>query len=232
MNIFIARCFYGMIFFGHCFAYSAEVLSIDRKHLIGHPLSLSSQVKIYISDHELTLMRWSLAQKIDDVIQNFSRQVPEDTLVWSDGLVMHMLWSSTDYSHVLALRPESDECVMVTLSSMRLKPLVSNGSIKSFFSNPRVAATLMLDVKDHSEDVISSTMIFSSEQSIPHLYKVLRQILSLENWSVNDDFKKILSRSHPRTIQARLLRKVVNMDLIDYLGKTFIYVHTSEGDRR
>jgi hypothetical protein len=221
-----------MIFFGHCFAYSAEVLSIDRKHLIGHPLSLSSQVKIYISDHELTLMRWSLAQKIDDVIQNFSRQVPEDTLVWSDGLVMHMLWSSTDYSHVLALRPESDECVMVTLSSMRLKPLVSNGSIKSLFSNPRVAATLMLDVKDHSEDVMSSTMIFSSEQSIPHLYKVLRQILSLENWSVNDDFEKILSRSHPRTIQARLLRKVVNMDLIDYLGKTFIYVHTSEGDRR
>ncbi len=232
MIMFIARCFYGIIFFGHCFAYSAEALNIGRQHLNGHPLSLSSQNKIYLSDHEFTLTRWSLAQKIDDVIQNFSRQVPEDTFAWSDGLVMHMLWTSAEYSYVLALRPESDGHVTAILSSMRLKPLVSDRSIKSLFSNPRLAATLMLDVKDVSEGVASSIMIFSSGQSIPFLYKALRQIFSFENWSVNDESEKNLSRSHPRKIQARLRLTAVNMELIDYLGKTFIYVNTSEGDRR
>ena len=232
MNMFIARFFYGMIFFGHCFAYSAEVLSIARQHLLGPPHSLSSQHKIYLSDHELTLTRWSLAQQLDDVIQHFSRQVPEDTLAWSDGLVMQMLWTSAEHSHVLALRPESDERVTVILSSMRLKPLVSTGSIKSLFSNPRLAATLMLDVKDISEDVASSTMIFSSGQSIPFLYQALRDILSLEHWSVSEDFKNVLTRSHSQKIQARLRRTVMNIDLIDHLGKTFIYVQTSEGDPR
>lgn len=232
MNMFIARIFYGMIFFGHYFAYSAEVLSIARQHLLGPPHSLSSQHKIYLSDHELTLTRWSLAQQLGDVIQHFSRQVPEDTLAWSDGLVMQMLWTSAEHSHVLALRPESDERVTVILSSMRLKPLVSTGLIKSLFSNPRLAATLMLDVKDVSEGVASSIMIFSSGQSIPFLYKALRQIFSFENWSVNDESEKNLSRSHPRKIQARLRLTAVNMELIDYLGKTFIYVNTSEGDRR
>lgn len=230
--MFMARCFYSMMLLGHCFADGAEALRIDREHLIGNPLSLSSHHKLYISDHELTLTRWSLSQTIDEVIQSISRQVPEDTLAWSDGLVMHMLWTSSEHSHVLALRPESDGRVTAILSSLRLKPLVSTGSIKSLFSNPRLAATLMLDVKDHSEDVASSTMIFSSGQSIPFLYQALRQIFSLEHGSVTEDPKKFLSRSYPRKIQARLRGTVVNMDLIDHLGKTFIYVHTSEGDRR
>ncbi len=232
MNMFITRCLYSMIFFGYFFAYGVEAMSIDRHHLIGSPFSLSSQNKIYISDHELTLTRWRLAQPIDDVIQNFSRQVPDDTLAWSDGLVMHMLWISAEHSHLLALRPESDAHVMAMLSSMRLKPLVSTESIKSLFSKSRLAASLMLDVKDLSEDVASSTMIFSSGQSIPFLYQALRQMFSLENWSLTEDSENILSSSHPRKIQARLRRTVVNMDLIEHLGKTFIYVHTYEGDRR
>ncbi len=232
MKIIMARCFYSMIFIGHYFAYGAEAMRIDRQHLIGNPLSQSSQNKIYISDHELTLTRWSLAQSVDEVIHNISRQVPEDTLAWSDGLVMHMLWTSTEHSHVLALRPESDGRVTAMLSSMRLKPSVTTGSIKSLFSNPRLAATLMLDVKDHSEDVASSTVIFSSGQSIPFLYNALRQVFRLESGSVTEDVEKIFSRSHPRKIQARHRGTKVNIDLIDHLGKRFIYVHLSEGDRR
>ena len=232
MKMFMARCFFNMIFIGHCFAYGTEAMRIDRQHLIGNPLSLASQHKIYITDHELTVTRWSLEQPIDDVIQNFSRQVPEDTLAWSDGLVMHMLWISAEHSHLLALRLENDARVTAMLSSLRLKPIVSTGSIKSLFSNPRLAATLMLDVKDLSEDVASSTMIFTSGQSIPFLYKALRQVLSLEHWFVTEESEKTLTRSHSRKIHARSSRTVMNMDLIDHLGKTFIYVHTSEGDRR
>ena len=232
MKIFMARCFYSLMCIGHCFAYGAEAMRIDRQHLIGHPLSLSSHNKLYISDHELTVTRWSFSQKIDEVIQNFSRQVPEDTLVWSDGLVMHMLWTSAEHSHVLALRPESDERVTVILSSLQLKPSVSTRSIQRLISNPRLAASLMLDVKDVSEDIVSSTMIFSSAMSAPFLYQALRNILSLEHWSVSEEFKKVHTGSHPQKIQARLHRTVLNMELIDHLGKTFIYVHTSEGDIR
>jgi hypothetical protein len=231
VSMCIVRRFRSMIICGLCLAYGAEAMSVDRQYLIENPLLLSSQNKIYISDHELTLTRWSLAQPIDDVIQNFSRKVPADTLAWSDGLVMHMLWTSSEHSHVLALKPESDTRVMVILSSMRLKPFASNGSIKSLFLNPRLAATLMLDVKDLSEDVASSTMIYSSEQSISFLYKALKEVLSREHWSVNEDSEQILLLPQSRKIQARLHRTVMSLDLIDHLGKRFIYVNTSEGDR-
>lgn len=232
MKIFMTRCFFSMIFIGHCIAHGTEAIRIDRQYLIGNPLSLTSQNKIYINDHELTVTRWSFAQPIDEVIQNFLRQVPEDTLAWSDGLVMHLSWACAEHSHVLTLRPESDGDVTAMLSSLRLKPLVSTGPIKSLFSNPRLAATLMLDVKDHAEDVASSTMIFSSEQSIPFLYKALTQIFSLEQGSVTEDVEKLLPQYHPRKIQARLRGVMVNVDLIEHLGKTFIYVNISEGDRR
>lgn len=232
MNLQMTRCFYGLIFCGYCFAFGVEAMSIDRQHLTENPLSLSSENKIYVSDHEITVTRWIVAQPIDEVIEKFSRQAPEDTLVWSDGIVMHMIWTSGDHSHLLALRPESDVRVIAMLSSMRLKPIVSTGSIKSLFSNPRLAATLMLDVKDHSEDVTSSTMIFSSGQSMHALYKTLIQVFNLEHWSVTEDIEKPLTRSYPRKIQARLRGTVVNMDLMEYLGKTFIYVNASEGDQR
>jgi len=232
VKISIAQFFYSMIFFGHCFAYSAEAISIDRQHLIGNPLSLSSQNKIYISDHEFTVTHWSLAQPIDEVIQNFTKQVPEETLAWSDGLVLHMLWRSAEHSHLLALRPESDTRVTAMVSSMRLKPIVSTGSIKSLFSNPSLAATLMLEVKDLSDDVDSTTMIFSSGQSMPTLYKALIQVFNIKHWSVTENVEKILTWSQPRKIQARLRGTEVNVDLIEHLGKTFIYVHASEGGRR
>jgi hypothetical protein len=230
--MFISRGFYSLIFYGYFLTYSVEAMSIDRQHLIGNPLSLSTQNKIYISDHEITVTHWSLAQPIDEVIEKFSRQAPEDTLAWSDGLVMHMVWTSAEHSYLLAIRPESDVHVTAMLSSMRLKPIVSSGSIKSFFLNPRLAATLMLDVKDHSEEVASSTMIFSSGHSMHSLYKALIQVFNLEHWSVTEGVEKIFTRSYPRKIQARRRGIVVNMDLIEHLGKTFIYVHTSEGDRR
>jgi hypothetical protein len=89
----------------------------------------------------------------------------------------------------------------------------------------------MLDVKDLSEDVASSTMIYSSEQSISFLYKALKEVLSREHWSVNDDSEQILLLPQSRKIQARLHRTVMSLDLIDHLGKRFIYVNTSEGDR-
>jgi hypothetical protein len=230
--MFMTRCFYGLIFCGYCFVFDVEAMTIDRQYLTENPLSRSSHNKIYITDHAFTVTRWSFAQPIDEVIQIFSKEVPEDTLVWSDGLVMRMFWTSTEYSHLLALRPESDTHVTAMLSSMSLKPIVSTKSVKSLFSNPSLAATLMLDVKEHSEDVVSSTMIFSSVQSKASLYKALIQVFNLEHWFVTEDVEKILSRSHPRKSQARLRGTMVNMDLIEYLGKTFIYVHTSEGDQR
>ena len=246
----ITMCwFFLMIVYGHCGVSGAETVNIDRLQLLGDPDSLSSMGKMYVGRHEITLSRWYSLQRIEDVIRNLSRQVPEDTLAWSDGLVMQMLWTSDQYSHLLSVMPESEQRAAFFLSSIRLTPsetlqghstqnpsgkgqqvFESYERLKAIFTNSNLAAELMFDVRDSEGDAESATLLYASAHPIHFLERAIHNALSQKNWFVSINSQKMVSSTQSRTIQARHLAALVKIDLLGYLGKTFIYVHLSGGN--
>ena len=240
-----------MIVYGHCGLSGAETVNIDRLQLVGDPHSLSTMGKMYVGRHEITLSRWYSLQRIEDVIRDLSRQVPEDTLAWSDGLVMQMLWTSDQYSHLLSLMPESETRTAFFLSSIRLTPtetlqghstqnptgkgqqsFESYERLKTTFSTSNLAAELMFDVRDLVDDAESATLMYASVHPIHYLERAIQKALTQKNWLLTTHSQQMVSSTQPRTIQARCYGALVKIDLLEYLGKTFMYVHVSGGNQR
>lgn len=247
----MVRWFFLMIVYGHCGVSGAETVNIDRLQLVGNPHSLSTMGKMYVGRHEITLSRWYSLQRIEDVIRDLSRQVPEETLAWSDGLVMQMLWTSDQYSHLLALMPESETRAAFFLSSIRLTPsetlqghsnqnpsekrrqsFESYERLKTIFSISKLSAELMFDVRDPVGDAESATLLYASVHSIHFLERAIRNALSQKNWLVSTNSQQMSVSTQPRTIQARCDGALVKIDLLEYLGKTFMYAHVSGGNQR
>jgi hypothetical protein len=243
--------FFLMIVYGHCGVSGAETVNIDRLQLVGDPHSLSTMGKMYVGRHEITLSRWYSLQRIEDVMRDLARQVPEDTLAWSDGLVMQILWTSDQYSHLLALMPESEQRAAFFLSSIRLKPsetlqghstqnpsekgqpsFESYERLKAIFTNANLAAELMFDVRDPVGDAESATLLYGSVHPIHFLERAIRNALSQKNWLVSTNSQQMGLSTQPRTIQARCHGALVKIDLLEYLGKTFMYAHVSGGNQR
>jgi hypothetical protein len=149
------------------------------------------------------------------------------------------------------LIPEGEQRAAFFLSSIRLTPsktiqggFIQNPSekrqpsfesyerIKTIFSSSNFAAELMFDVRDSVVGAETATLLYASVHSIHFLERVIENALSLKNWSVLKNSQHIVSPTQPRTIQARYLSALVKIELIEHLGKTFIYVHLSGGNRQ
>jgi hypothetical protein len=247
----MVRWFFLMIVYGHFGVSGARTVNIDRLQLVGDPHSLLTMGKMYVGHHELSLSRWYSPKRIEEVLRDLSMQVPQDTLAWSDGLVMQMLWTSDQYSHHLALTPEGEQRAAFFLSSIRLtsSTTIQKGSsqnpseimqssfesyerIKTIFSTSNFSAELMFDVRDLVDGAETATLLYASVHSIHFLAQAIQNALSLKNWSVLKSSQHIVSSTQPRTVQARYLAALVKIELIEHLGKTFIYAHLSGGNRQ
>jgi hypothetical protein len=242
--------FFLIIIFETCLAQEKNFVQIAQQQFIGDADSLSNLGEMQVGEHTLSLSRWYSSRSIEEVIRTISGQVPADTLAWSDGLVLQMVWTSSEYSHVLALMPESEQRVALLLSSMRLSPAMTlhGGSLNNFkqkkiqtwviadalkniFLSPILVATLMLEVRDPADHAQSATFIFSSAQSVDFLVQAVGRALSNQDWVIAKGSQQHRSRLQSRSIHALRPGASLRIDLMTVLGTTFININMLGGEQ-
>lgn len=240
--------FYFMLVFETCFAQDADLVQVAQHQFVGDANSLSTLREMRVGEHALSLSRWYSSRPIHDVLEKISKQVPEDTIAWSNGSVLQMIWNSTEYSHVLALMPDSDQRVELWLSSIQLTPWrasdgdslqkslskdnqtwVTADALKNLFLKHVFSSSLMLEVRDHEEKAPSATFIFSSAQQIDFIDQVARHALSNQDWVITQGIQQHRSSLQPRSIQAFRSGVSLRIDCMTVLGATFIYVNMLGG---
>lgn len=240
--------FYFMLVFETCFAQDAELIQVAQYQFIGDAVSLSTLGEMRVGEHALSLSRWNASLPVHEVIRKISQQIPEDTLAWSNGLVLQMVWTSSDHSYVLALMPDGVQGVELLLSSIRLSPsraldgdslrksvskdnqtwVIAEG-LKNIFLKPIFSSSLMLEVRDPEEKAPSATYIFSSTQPIDFVDQAARNALSNQDWVITQGSRQDRSSSQSRSIQALRPGVSLRIDFMTALGATFINVNMLGG---
>lgn len=242
--------FFLIILFETCLAQEKNFVQIAQQQFIGDADSLSNLGEMQVGEHTLSLSRWYSSRSIEEVIRTISGQVPPDTLAWSDGLVLQMVWTTTDYSHVLALMPEREQGVALLLSSMRLtptmalhraylnkpqhkksQPWVIADALKNIFFSPILVATLMLEVRDPADHAQSATFIFSSLQPVEFLVQAIGRALSHQDWVITQGSHPHRSELQSRSIQALRPGASLRIDLMTVLGTTLININMLGGEQ-
>jgi hypothetical protein len=240
--------FYFMIVFETCFAQDVDLVQVAQHQFVGDADSLSTLREMRVGEHTLSLNRWYSSRPIHDVLEQISHQVPEDTFAWSNGSVLQMIWNSSEYSHLLALMPNSDQRVELWLSSIRLttsrapdadslkkslskenQTWVIADALKRLFLKHVFSSSLMLEVRDPEEKASSATYIFSSAQPIDLIDQAARHALSNQGWVITQGIQQDRSSFQSRSIQAFRPGVSLRIDCMTVLGETFIYVNMLGG---
>ncbi len=219
---------------GQCLAHSNNVVMVGERQLVGDPDTLFTLEKMSIGGYVITLNQWKKAQGINTVMEVLTTQLPEDTLAWSDGDRMRILWSTAEQSHVLVVSPLDANHVSFSLSSIRLSVLndsrdgTSYRQLKRTFSDPALNTQLIMDVNDEIHDSGVISLLYISTQSINSLAQKIRHLLKKNDWF-------IFELSHPErhfkrafSIDAVRSGSYLRIDLVD-IGTSFLYVNLSGG---
>lgn len=218
----------------HCLAHVSNVVMVGERALVGDPNTLFTLEKLSMGGYEITLMQWEKAQGINTVMETLTTQLPDDTLAWSDGEQMRILWSTAEQSHVLVVSPLDVNHVSFSLSSICMSVLHDSRvgtlyrQLKKTLSDPTLNAQLIMDVRDkiHDSDVVS--LLYVSTQSINSLAQKIRHSLTKNDWFI---FEVPQARRHFKqaySIDAVRSGSHLRFDLVD-IGQSFIYVNLSEG---
>lgn len=219
---------------GQCLAHSSNVVMVGERHLVGDPNTLLTLEKLSMSGYAITLNQWETAQGINAVMETLTAQLPDDTLAWSEGERMRILWSTAEQSHVLVVSPLDTNKVSLSLSSIRMSVFnesrdeTSYRQLKKTLSDPTLNAQLLLDVRDdiHNSDVIS--LLYVSTQSINSLAQKIRHALKKNDWFI---YETPLTQRHFKqaySIDAVRSGSHLRLDLVD-IGQSFLYVNLSGG---
>lgn len=212
-----------------------EVVIVGERQWVGDPDTLNTLDNMSVGGHELSINRWQSSQGIDAVMRKLTEQVPADTIAWSDGEMMHMLWTTQDQSHVLILTPANENRVDIYMSSFRLSKksvegaLLAFAALKQSLSDRRFRAELMMDVQDRSSGAEAAALMYVSSQPIKDLDEGLRRMLKSFGWSVIEDSHHQQSVFKASSIDAVRPGAVLRMNLMDDGGRTFLYINLSGG---
>jgi len=248
MTNVIILLIYFFIHSNHCFADQSLLIHAGERQLIGNPKTLSILRDIRVGQHNIVHSRWFVDQNINEVMSTLVSQVPTDTIAWSNGLVMQMHWSSEEYSHVLALMPESDRQVSFALSSVRLQPNdslsaisktlsaqsfnhrnVAYLSLKNLLSEPDLSSELLMEIRDDTEHAEALSLLYVSSRPIYQLEEMLRRLLAFKAWTLIETSAPVQSLRVARSFEAMRPGAVLRMDLIENIGRTFLHLNLSRG---
>lgn len=219
---------------GPCLAHLSNVVMVGERQLVGDPDTLFTIKKLSMGGYAITLNQWERAQGINKVMETLTAQLPDDTLAWSDGERMHIVWSTSEQSHVLVVSPLDANHVSFSLSSIRMSVLhasrdeTSYHQLKKMFSDSTLNIQLMMNVRDESHDVAVVSLLYASTQSINTLVQKIRHSLKKNDWFIVDAPQAQRHFKQAYSIDAVRLGSHLRLDLVD-IGQSFIYVNLSGG---
>jgi hypothetical protein len=218
----------------HCFAHLSNVVMVGEHQLVGDPDTLFTLEKLSMGGYAITLNQWEKAQGINTVMKTLTAQLPDDTLAWSEGERMRIVWSTAEQSHVLVVSPLDANHVSFSLSSIRLSILqgsrdeTSYRQLKRMLSDSSLNAQLMMDVRDESHDADVVSLLYVSTQPINTLVKIIRHSLKKNDWFVVEVSQAPRHFKQTYSIDAVRSGSHLRLDLVD-IGQSFIYVNLSGG---
>lgn len=225
---------YLFVMHGQCLVYASNVVTVGGRQLVGDPDTLFTLEKLSMSGYEITVHQWKKAQEINTVMEVLTAQLPEDTLAWSDGDQMKILWSTAEHSHVLTVSPLDTNRVSFSLSSIRMSVLnesrdeASYRQLKKILSDPTLNAQLLMDVRDQIHDSDVASILYVSKHSINFLVQKIRQSLKKNNWFIVETSQTQRHFKPSYSIDAVQSGLHLRLDLID-IGQSFVYVNLSGG---
>lgn len=217
---------------GQCFAHSSNLVWVGERQLVGDPNTLVTLGKLSMSGYEISLNQWERAQGINEVMETLTTQLPDDTLAWSDGERMRILWSTAEQSHVLVVSPLDANHVSFSISSIRLSVMhdsrdeTSYRLLKKTLTDPTLNIQLIMDVKDDVQDSDVISLLYVSTQSINSLAQKIRQSLIKNDWFIHETPQTQRHFKKADSIEADRLGAHLRFDLVD-IGQSFIYVNLS-----
>jgi hypothetical protein len=217
---------------GQCLAYSNNLVQIGERQLVGDPDTLLTVGKLSMSGYEINLNQWERAQGINAVMETLTAQVPDDTLAWSDGERMQILWTTPEQSHVLVVSPLNENRVSFFLSSIRMSAQYENRGqtlyhqLKRTLSEPTINAQLIMDVRDTTNESDAFSLLYVSTQSINFLAEHIRHSLKKNDWFIRETPQTQLHFKQAYSIQAVRPGSHLRLDLVDN-GQSFLYVNLS-----
>lgn len=218
-----------------------QTVTVAGIQLTGDPLTLITMSKLNLSGHDITVNRWQSPNRLDDVMEQLSTQVPHKTLAWGEEGVVSMMWEASDCSHHLMVTPLSDRMVEIVLSSIELvrSGLPNNeeysllsgndndNEIKKIFISMDPQAELLVDVKDKSVDQSSFTLLYALMRKLTDVDIELRHRLKEDGWLVSSVPERLgLDHSH-HVIEAIRYQHQLRIDLINDFGKLFVHINQS-----
>lgn len=231
MKTFILFIFF-FVNINQCHAYSPTVVWVGERQLVGDPDTFITLEKLSVSGHDLHISHWESAQGLNEVMQTLTAQLPDDTLAWSDGDLMHIHWTTPEQSHVLIVAPTTVERVSFFHSSIGMSVVqenrsqVSSRELRKTLSDPSLSAQLMMDIRDDSMGSEALSLLYSSQLSIKNLAQKIRDSLTKKNWSVTESPKIQPHFLQDHSIKATQAGALLQIDLVD-IGQSFMYVNLS-----
>lgn len=244
------RFFVVLLVWTRCAAVHASlilpVVQVDELKLIGDPLTLTSMNKLSLSEHEAMFHRWKIKASLEQVMSTLSRQVPSDTIAWSDGDVMRMVWAFTERSQMLIFFQIKENCVEFFLSTIHLNrnnhaksidfkksSKIPERSIGSFQIFKKVLHELplnaepLMDVRDASGGVDARSLLYAIHMSLEFVESTLRQSLKKYHWLVNEAQQNNTLLNQTKSMTAEHAGNHLHINLVPYFGLTYLYVNFS-----
>ncbi len=235
MNKFIVIffCFFG--YSNNILAENHDDIYVAEQKLIGDPKTFLMLSDMRVGGHDISISRWQSSKGIDAVILKLTEQIPSDTIAWSDGEVMHMQWSTEAHSHLLVVSPVNVKKVDFYMSSIRMSSIndertqVSYSALKQALSEQTLSAELVMDIQDKYSGVENATLMYVSSLPVKILDVMIRKILKYLSWFVIENSRHRQAVFSASTIRAIQHGETLRVDLVDDVGKTFMYVNLSGG---
>lgn len=236
LNLLLMALLFLVGLHGLSVAQPSGVVFAAQRYLIGDPQTLSIQKGITVGGHSLTLSRWKTPHHVDQVLPVLMTQLPEETVAWGDDISLQMHWMTSTQSHILILRPDGENVVEFSISTLELgkdrDPAVIQdesyfNSLKQTFVAKSLGLSLLMDIQDETDENASKSLLYASTLSLAELELVLRNILTQEKWTMSESFQQTRSATSPRSMTAIHRHFTLRLDLLEHLGRTFMYVNFS-----
>lgn len=236
LNLLLMALLFFISLHGLSVAQPSNVVFAAQRYLIGDPNTLSIQKGIVVGGHSLTLSRWKSPHHVDQVLPVLMTQLPEETVAWGDDISLQMHWMTSTQSHILILRPDGDNVVEFSISTLELgkdgDPTVAQdesyfNSLKQTFVAKRLGLSLLMDIQDETDENASKSLLYASTLPLTELELVLRNILTQEKWTLAESVQQARGATAPRSMTATHRNFTLRLDLLEHLGRTFMYVNLS-----
>lgn len=242
-NIFSFIIFFQYFFIG--VAFSNSFVHVGDLKLSGEAQTHASIEKISFGEHEIAIHQWSSREPLAQVMDSLARQVPSNTMAWSDDDFIRLHWTSVNGSYMLMINPLSEGRIEFYLSYLQaninihhnfhtkaLSVIPDQGfkqpqSITKIFQESNIKYERLMDVKDESAQSVSRSMLFVFTCPVDQLEELLRRSLIKNSWSLTESPTRRERLTQARSMAAVRLDQVLYMSLVEHLGRSYVYVNVS-----